>query len=288
MYILLLLSIISASMNSIVLNKVNITKTFQVLKLNLYCSFIWCTVFFIFCRGSFSFNPTVILFGIFYGLTQALFLVFKTAAMNSGSVSVTTLIGNSSLFISVFAGTLIWNERLLSTDIIGLVLLGCSIYLCVYKKKSSEYKPVWKFYVLLFFIFAALVGIIFKAFGKTDYSDYCNQMMFVASLVMILCFSIICFVGGRRENNKKTSGNTDVKAFVKASFISGILSCLYNRLNIFLAGNLNAVVFFPVFNGGVLILSTLLGIAICREHLTGKQYAGLILGVFAICLIGIF
>ena len=60
--------------------------------------------------------------------------------------------------------------------------------------------------------------------------------------------------------------------------LSGCLSCLYNRLNIYLSGALDAVIFFPAFNGGVIIASTLLGVICLKEKLSRWQTAGIFLG----------
>ena len=48
-----------------------------------------------------------------------------------------------------------------------------------------------------------------------------------------------------------------------------------------------ATVFFPGFNGGVVVLSTLFGIWILRERAYSRQYAGILLGLAGICIIGI-
>ena len=287
MYYMLLFSVIAASFNSVVLNKARVGKKEDVFPFNLVVSLMWCIIFFIANKGHISVSTKILLWGIVYGLTQTCFILFKTAAMSTGSVTVTTLIGNSSLLISILVSLIVWKEKITAADIIGLVLLVIAIFLCTYTKdasKSINHTSLWKYYVLLFLLSSAGVGIVFKAFGKSGNLEHCGDMMFVSSIVMIISNLVICFfTGGFKLQNIALRS----KGFVAFAVLSGILSCLYNRLNVFLAGNMDALIFFPAFNGGVLFLSAALSAFICRERLKITQLIGLTAGISAICLMGI-
>lgn len=286
MYYLLLLSVVAASFNSVVLNIAKVSKKEKIFPFNLIVSMVWCIILFIANKGHISLSYQVLFWGILYGLTQTCFILFKTAAMSTGSVSITTLIGNSSLFISIFVSLILWKEAITIVDIIGLVFLVIAIFICTYTKnteQSTEKSSLWKYYVVLFLIFAASVGIVFKAFGKSGNLDYCGDMLFVSSIVMWISNVVICFLSGSLKLQNFTSGG---KSFIAFAVLSGILSCLYNRLNVFLTGNMDSLIFFPSFNGGVVFLSAVLSAIICRERLRTIQIIGLIVGVSAICVIG--
>ena len=64
----------------------------------------------------------------------------------------------------------------------------------------------------------------------------------------------------------------------------GAVGCIYNRLNITLTGTLPSVVFFPLFNGSVIVLSTLAGVILFGERLNRKQIYGILLGTAALML----
>ena len=57
------------------------------------------------------------------------------------------------------------------------------------------------------------------------------------------------------------------------------------KFNLF--GALDGVIFFPSFNGGVVVLSTGVSMIIFKEKLSAKQLIGLLLGISGICIIGI-
>lgn len=282
MYYLLGLSVLAASANSVFLHKAKLDGKGEIFRFNLLCSLVWCVVLLGAKGGSIELTPQVLLWGVVYGVIQSLFILFKAAAMSSGSVSVTTLIGNSSLLISLLVSLMLWQERVSILDIFGLALLLAAILLCTYKKDASSYTKGWKFYVIFFLIFAAGVGITFKAFSKSGNGAYTGDMMFVSSAVMAVSFFIMCLSSGGVRMTKEGR-----RGFLSYALVSGLLSCLYNRLNISLSGALDAIVFFPVFNGGVVLLSALLSVLICRERLSLRQWVGLAMGTAAICIIGI-
>ena len=287
MYYMLLFSVIAASFNSVVLNKARVRKKEDVFPFNLIVSLIWCIILFIANKGHILVSSEILFWGILYGLTQTCFILFKTAAMSTGSVTVTTLIGNSSLLSSILVSLIIWKEQITAADIIGLGLLAMAIFLCTYTRdsvKSANHTPSWKYYVLFFLLSAAGVGIVFKAFGKSGNLEYCGDMIFVSSIVMIISNLVICFfTGGLKPQNIAVHS----RSFVAFAVLSGILSCLYNRLNVFLTGNMDALIFFPSFNGGVVFLAAVLSALICGERRKIAQLIGLAVGISAICLIGI-
>ncbi len=65
----------------------------------------------------------------------------------------------------------------------------------------------------------------------------------------------------------------------------GVAGCVYNRLNIYLSGAMANAVFFPLFNGGNIILSSLAGRIFFREKLSGLQIVGIVCGMFAVILV---
>ncbi len=285
---LLVLSVVAASLYSMILHKVDFKENGSVFLLNLMCSAVWCVCLLI--ANGFRFHPdgNILLWGTIYGMTQALFILFKAKAMNEGAVSLTTLIGNCSLIISVFACPFLWHESVSSADIIGLAVLMFGIFLTTYRSESSNFrsKKKWLIYALFFLIFSAAVGLIFKAFSKSS-SGHAGDMMIVASVVMLLSYVIICLINGDFRKKLPPLLREHAKTFLITALIAGVLSCVYNRLNIYLSGEMIGAVFFPCFNGGTVVLSTLLGVSLFHEKLSKMQLIGIVFGIGGICIIGI-
>ncbi len=285
MYYLLIFSVILATANSLLLKKASLSGKAQVFSFNLIVSAVWLIVLFSLNGFTLTLNTEVVFWGVCYGITQALFVLFKTLAMGSGPVSVTTLIGNFSLLVSTAFSIIAWSEPFTAFDIVGIIVLLFSIFLCTYKKNNADYKKSWKYFTVFFFIFAACVGIVFKAFGKSAARGNCSDMMLVAAMVMVISYFFLSLFTGGLVLRKTLSA--DPKILIILALLCGICSCGYNRLNIYLAGEIDAVIFFPGFNGGVILLSALAGVLFLREKLSKMQIIGILSGAAAITLIGV-
>ncbi len=286
LYFLLLLSIIFASSNSVLLHK--LPQKSNIYILNMISSAIWLAILFCFNGFSLKLGKEIILFGILYGVIQEMFLFFKTQAMKNGAVSITTLIGNCSLLLSTTVGVIVWKENISVFQIIGIVFLIIAFFLCTYEKSDKKVSGKWILYSVFFFVFAAGVGIVFKAFSKSTGGSGAGDMMIFASLVIFLISSIKFAISELTDRDKKEKTHLNItKPFLAIAFISGVLSCVYNRLNVSLSGLLESAVFFPSFNGGVIILSAVLSLIFLKEKLTARQISGLSLGIVSIIIIGI-
>lgn len=202
----LMLSILFASLNSVLLHKVRLRGKGAIYHFNFICAAIWCVLLFAANGFRLTVNSTVLLWGCIYGITQALFIFFKTAAMNSGPVSVTTLIGNCSLAVSVLVCLLVWNEAVSSWDLLGLLLLLAGVFFATYQKGGEPPEKRWPILVVLFFLCAAGVGISFKAFSKSGSADCAGDMMLIAALTMLVAYSLLCMTV-RDDSNASPNKN---------------------------------------------------------------------------------
>lgn len=281
-YILLLISVLFAVSNNGLLHAHGgMDKQSKSFFFNAVVSAVWFVGLLSIRNIHIRLSPIVIGFGVLYGIVQAFFLYFKMQAMANGPVSVTTLIGTCSFVLSTVSGILIWSERITALQGVGLCLLMCSVLLCVNTGNSAEKKASlkWIFYCAGFFLASASVGIVFKFFSKSN-SGNATDMMIVTSFVMTVAFLIL----GKPLSN--CSGMGIAKRDLIFALLCGIVSCAYNRTNIYLTGALPSIIFFPVFNGGVIFLSLLVGVILFKEKLSKKQLFGFALGMISLLIAG--
>ena len=67
--------------------------------------------------------------------------------------------------------------------------------------------------------------------------------------------------------------------------IGGICTAANNKFNLFLSGALPTAIFFPIYNVGILILTTLSAIVIFKEKLSLKQWIGVAIGIISVICI---
>lgn len=241
-------------------------------------SLVWILVTVLVGGGFVIPTYATIFWGVAYGLATAGFLLFKMLALSCGNMSMTVMIGSSSLILPTLLGSWMYHESVSIVQAIGLVLLLAAMMLCCGGKTGGSLK--WRCYCLLFWFFSGATGLIYKIHQNSAGRNEVSELMLVASVI-----SAIAFFGIARFIHVK-NGNMDSLGMLRETFpyilLCGACSCAYNWLNIRLSGALPSVIFFPTFNGSVILGSALMSRFFFRERLERMQVLGLLLGVFAL------
>ena len=89
--------------------------------------------------------------------------------------------------------------------------------------------------------------------------------------------------GGRKEPlfSSKASASLLTVLFCAA----GIGIALNNLINLYLSGVVESAIFFPIVNGGGLVLITVASLVFFREKLSGRQWLGMAFGTAAVLLL---
>ena len=78
--------------------------------MHAFVSLLWCILLLIVGGGIANISLYNALFGMFYGIVMARFLLFKMLSLGNGPVSITTLVNGCSLVIPTLYGTIAWKE----------------------------------------------------------------------------------------------------------------------------------------------------------------------------------
>lgn len=280
-YILLALSIACAFANNVTLHRFSnrgLDGMRGVLCFNSAALLIWMIL--LFSKGVISglaFDVGSVIWGVIYGLVSAMFLLCKMQALATGPVSLTSFIGCASLLISTGFGVFILHESATVLQTIGVVLLCVSLFLTVAPKTGAAEKS-WKYWCAAFFICSAATGIIFKLHQRSASAEKVDEMLMISAVTAASVFALTAVI----VPGKSKPGLP--KSAIPYVILCGIFACAYNRLNVTLAGALPGVVFFPIFNGAVIILSMLAGLIFFGERLKASQLSGMAIGFVALML----
>jgi drug/metabolite transporter (DMT)-like permease len=131
-----------------------------------------------------------------------------------------------------------------------------------------------------------------------DDKVHTNEMMIMASAfasaMLLIMFAISKLIKRTKKNELKIEEKD--KPSVKTIWIiiafavaSGIVSCVYNRCNIFLSGAMPTILFSPIFNGALILVSFVAGLVLFKEKTSVVKIIGFVLGIIAIiCSSGVF
>jgi len=234
--------------------------------------------------GDNKISTTAVIYGVIYGIILGMFLLFKMRATSEGPVSLTTLIGSCAFIIATGFSVVYAKESVSVFQMIGMVMLLASLVLCINPKKSGEKLTAkWFFNCFMFFVVGGLVGILYKLFGKSSAASQVNTMILVAAVVSGIFFITGAFIEAKKN---KTNIQKPNKLTLIYMLFCGIAGCVYIRLNVSLSGIIPGAIFFPVSNGGMVILSTIIGKILFKEKLKPVQITGILIGLLAIVING--
>lgn len=258
----------------------------DVFLFNAGISLIWFAVLsaWSLLSGDFTISLGSVIYGVIYGVILCLFLYFKTQSMSSGPVALTSLIGNCAFIVATWFGVVYANESVIPLQYVGMVIIVIALVMCINPWKSSQkLTPSWFIWCGAFFLAGGILGIFNKVFGRSGFSHEINAMMLIASVVSAVLFTLSGFLINKTTHNPAPKIYKESLVYI---ITCGFVGCIYIRMNLWLAGVIPSVIFFPVSNGANVLLSTLFGQVVFREKLNKIELIGIFVGLGAILLIG--
>lgn len=234
-------------------------------------------------------TPSVftVVFGVVFGAVTAFQGIANIAALQVGPMSYTSVIISFSTLISALSGVMFFNERLGWAQIVGIVLMLTSFVLAA-KNGDDEKKANFKWLFLCLITFAATggIGVMQKVHQSSEYRDELNAFLIIAFISSSILCTIFAAILKRREGRSSDAkSNVSKKLFVLllgVMIVSGACVAVNNKFNLYLSGVMDSAVFFPIVNGGGLVLTTLAAVLLFRERLSKKQWIGVVLGIASV------
>ena len=242
------------------------------------------------CWGGFGTSSVfTIVFGVFFGAVTALQGITNIAALQVGPMSYTSVIISFSTLISALSGAMFFNESLSWAHILGIALMLASFVLAA-KSDGDEKKAnsKWLFLCLIAFAATGAIGIMQKVHQSSEYRSELNAFLIIAFISSAIFCSIFASLLKRREcrlADAKEKENKSKKPFwllLGIMLVSGACGAVNNKFNLYLSGVMDSAVFFPIVNGGGLVLTTFAAVLLFREKLSKKQWVGVGFGIASV------
>lgn len=230
-------------------------------------------------------------YGTFIVLGQTLNLM----AVKNGDVSVCTMIYSSGFIFPTLFSVLILKEDAGAMKFIGLALMVVAIVLINLRISKKEKKS---YFYLLFAIPSMLcsgvLGILQKIFFK-NFDQGQNEFLFLSFLFVIVISGACILFEIYKNKSAKTQKNQEnqakdaegVKKYLTAIGSYAVCAAIVYKLTMYLSGVLDGMIFFPVFNGGTLIVTSMISMLFLKEKSTLFKVLGIAIGVLAIVLIAL-
>ena len=242
------------------------------------------------CWGGFgALSVFTIVLGVAFGVVTALQGITNISALQVGPMSYTSVIISFSTLISAFSGVMFFGESLGWAQIVGIVLMLASFMLATKSdrdEKKANFK--WLFLCLIAFVATGGIGVMQKVHQSSSYKDELIEFLIVAFISSAVICAIFSALIKRRESRfvdkkeKEKNSKKQVWFLLAIMSSSGVCVAVNNKFNLYLSGVMDSAVFFPIVNGGGLVLATLAAVLLFKEKLSTKQGIGVVLGIVAV------
>lgn len=233
---------------------------------------------------NFSFDSGVLLYSAMFAACYAACQFGTIHALKHGPATLTALFNSLSLILTAIWGLIFWNAKLTVFVVTGLILVVCSITLCVYSKQQGEksISPKWLFYVSLAFLGNAGCSIVQRTQQMQYGGQHGNMLMLFATGICALLYLFI-FSG---------SDKRDTRVMLKCAWwvpvCAGLCNLILNLMAILLASTeLSPSLIYPLIGVGGLSIVTVFSLVVFKEKMSRRQWLGVAVGAAAVVLLSI-
>ncbi len=212
---------------------------------------------------------------------------FGLLSMSLGPMSFSVLFTYLSALIPTIFGIVYRSASPAPNQYVGLALMVLTFILSVDFSENSGMSLKWGLAVFGSFMGMGLLGVCQTVHQVSDFAFEINGFLFWTFLFTLILFILLYIPYALSGENESKEKNAVPAKDYCLMLITGLIIAAINLINLYLSGVMPSVIFFPIVNGGVIILSGLASIFIFKEKLPPKKIAGLIIGIIAVCLIGI-
>jgi drug/metabolite transporter (DMT)-like permease len=233
-----------------------------------------------------------LLLGILFGIVVGLQGIVMILAFKCGPFSYTNVIASFSTVVTALSGFLFFGEAPLATaQIIGILLMLVSIVLANEKGEDEKStSALWLTLAVFAFCLTGGIGLMQKIHQSGEYKGELNAYLIIAfiTIAVVSVPAILWFMKKEKVKGSEISSKGDNKKsllLLSMMIMGGVCVAANHKLNLYISGIMPSAVFFPIVNGGGLVLATVASLIVFREKLSPKRWVGLILGTVSVVLV---
>lgn len=223
----------------------------------------------------------------FYGafLLGILFIVvFNIMALTAqrNGLSVVSVASKMSVVIPVIFGFYVYHESAGTQKIIGIILALTAVYLASVKSETTAKLSKNLLFPILLFFGSGVIDTSIK-YLETTYVPENGIPIFSAS---IFCSAAVFGILGLSHQAIKKQFQFDYK-----SILGGVILGIINYGSIFFLlkalhfEGLESSTIFTVNNVAIVMIATVLGLMLFKEHISRKNWIGIVLAIISIALV---
>lgn len=246
-------------------------------------SCVGAVAYFLFRGASFHVSAYSIIMALVFGAITVAAQYSSLLAMGLGSMAYSTLFTYLSVLISTLFSIFYYAQPVSGLQAVGFVLMLVSFFLSCDLRDKVNLNLKWLAAALCSFVSWGLVGVCQQLHQNSAHAAELGGFLLWTFLFSGILFGIL-FLFTKKDGRPK--GSFSLFSIILI-LLTGAAIGIINEINLYLSGAMPGIIFFPIVNGGVIILTTLCAVFLFREKLPKLQLIGLIAGIIAVLCLGI-
>ena len=193
---------------------------------------------------------------------------------------------NLSMLFPSLVSVIFYNESLTTVRIIGILLTVLSFTLTVDFRANERLSQSWFVFTAAAALANGGIGITQKIFGASDFSGEKKPFVACSYAIAFLVAFVFYLLTRSRDKDSKSIKFKIGRTYVFAVAV-GIILAVFQWLNTYAISIMDGSFLFPVYSGGSIILSTLVGILFFKDKLTKRQKISITLGIIAVVIMNV-
>ncbi len=297
--LLLLLGVLGSGMYALAMKPANLrfsAKTDPILFngcITLVAALCAFTAFAI--RGSAPLPTSGMLWAAVFGVIFAITVFSNLLALDYGPLSLTTLIVNFSLVVTLLYSAFFFQEKMTLLRLAGIGILAVCMFLYTNPRVLGGDKPkggsTWKWLALCMtaFFCNGMLGIIQKTYAVNTDNAYADSFLAWGYLFATVT-SLVIFAAQycrQPKETRKPMRTFFVPVMIGLMCLVGFSNYILNLIVVTLATRMDAAIVYPVIQGGGPIIVTLGSRLIFGEKISAVKGLAIVLGCAAIVLLNL-
>ena len=240
-------------------------------------------VLYFLCRGaSFEVSAYSFVMALIFSVVTVAAQYFQLLSMALGPMAYSTLFTYLSVLISALFSVFYYAQPVSALQIFGFVLMIISFFLSCDLRDRANMNLKWLAAAFGSFLSWGLVGVCQQLHQNSVYASELSGFLLWTFLFSGILFGIL-FLFAKKDG--RTAGSRSLLPLI-LMVLTGAAIGVINEINLYLSGAMPGIIFFPIVNGGVIILTTLAAVFFFQERLPKTQLIGLIAGIIAVLCLG--
>jgi len=230
-----------------------------------------------------AFSTSGVLFAILYGITYLIAISCLTKAFSIGPMGITTLIINLSLVLAVTVSAIFFGEKITLNRALGFPCVLTTLVLSATGGKGGQKaNPMWLLLTLIVFFTDGGLSIIQKTFLHVNPDASTNLFLLISVIAGFAISGVMCVVNDVKDGG--LPANQKPWLFSGFALAVGISTALATSFSMRALTVIDAVIVFPVRQGGLILVIALYGILRYKDKIDLKTVIMFLSGIMGIVL----